>query len=69
MPADEAMMKRMDEAASSAEAELEQNFVKWSAQDLVSWWSRWYLKAGHKRLGRILVAINKKSKQASSGQG
>lgn len=27
------------------------NFVK----DLANWWARWYMKAGHRRLGRALL--------------
>ena len=54
-------MKQMDDAAAQAEAELTKNGANWSAKELISWWSRWYLKAGHKRLGRILVAVGKKS--------
>ena len=25
------------------------------AKDLIAWWTKWYIKAGHKRLGRILI--------------
>jgi hypothetical protein len=41
---------------------LEQNIDAWNARALAAWWERWYLKAGHKRLGRALVEIAKKSK-------
>ena len=58
----EEMMKQMDEAALQAEAELQKNYINWSASDLVAWWSQWYMKAGHKRLGRILVAKGRKPK-------
>jgi hypothetical protein len=27
---------------------------------VILWWNRWYLKAGHKRLGRTLVELAKK---------
>ena len=54
------MMKQMDEAAAQAEAELVKNVAGWSAKDLIGWWARSYMKAGHKRLGRVLVAQNKK---------
>ncbi len=56
------MMKQMDEAAAQAEVEFTKNFAGWKAEDVVSWWSRWYLKAGHKRLGRILVARGRQPK-------
>lgn len=49
--------KEMDEAALRARAELELNLDLWSAHALAQWWNRWYLKAGHRRLGRILVEI------------
>jgi hypothetical protein len=57
----EDVMKQMDEAAAQAQAELVKSYATWSARDLVTWWSRWYLKAGHKRLGRLLVAEGKKA--------
>ncbi len=59
MPFDEAQARQMDEAAEKALEEIKENLGTWSADDLVKWWARWYLKAGHKRLGRILVAISK----------
>jgi hypothetical protein len=49
----------MDQAAAQAKEELQQHFGNWSAKELAAWWIRWYLKAGHKRLGRILVAMGK----------
>jgi hypothetical protein len=61
MPMDEEGMRRMDEAASRAQEELERNLEAWSARELAAWWATWYLKAGHKRLGRILVAMQKRS--------
>lgn len=45
----------MDEAAEQAAHELVEAIDCWTARDVVGWWSKWYLKAGHKRLGRILV--------------
>jgi hypothetical protein len=59
MPFDEAQAKQMDEAAEKAYAELKEHMSDWSARDLIKWWAEWYLKAGHKRLGRMLVAISK----------
>lgn len=56
MPFDEDQARQFDEAAEKALAELREQFETWSARDLATWWARWYLKAGHKRLGRILVA-------------
>ena len=62
MAIDVELLRKMDESAVEAKAEIEKNFKNWSAQDIVTWWSTWYLKAGHKRLGRILVALGKKKK-------
>lgn len=59
MPVDEGLMRQMDEAAAQAQTELEQNIENLSARDMISWWSKWYMKTGHKRLGRILVAMGK----------
>jgi hypothetical protein len=58
MPFDEAQAAQMDEAARTALAELKENVDAWTARDLIKWWSGWYMKAGHKRLGRILVGIS-----------
>lgn len=55
----EELMKEMDDAAIAAGVELTKEYANWSARDLVVWWAKWYLKAGHKRLGRILVAKSK----------
>jgi predicted flavoprotein YhiN len=59
MPADDEMMRKMDEAAEQAKAELAQNLAAWSAHDIIRWWANWYIKAEHKRLGRILVTVSK----------
>ena len=59
MPVDEGLMRQMDEAAAQAQTELEQNIENLSTRDMISWWSKWYMKTGHKRLGRILVAMGK----------
>jgi len=59
MPFDEAQAAQMDEAAQKALGELRENVDTWTARDLIKWWAGWYLKAGHKRLGRILVGISK----------
>jgi hypothetical protein len=52
--------KEMDAEAVRARGELEQNIDSWNARAVAAWWGRWYLKAGHKRLGRTLVDIAKK---------
>jgi hypothetical protein len=48
-------LQQMDEAAEHAAHELVEAIDRWTARDVVGWWTKWYLKAGHKRLGRILV--------------
>jgi len=32
-------------------------------RDMFTWWSKWYMKTGHKRLGRILVVMGRKQNQ------
>lgn len=56
--------EEMDAAAKEAEQELQKIDPK-IVDTLGEWWFKWYLKAGHKRLGRILV---KKYKERQSGQ-
>lgn len=46
------MMDKMDAAAKEAEAKVKD--LK-TAADVTAWWKEWYPKAGHKRLGKILV--------------
>lgn len=48
----------MDEAAKEAELDLS-NLTEEAVRSMADWWAKWYLKAGHKRLGRLLVKINK----------
>jgi len=58
----EEQLKKMDAAGEEAEADLTGKLDQWSAKDLIDWRGRWYLKAGHKRLGRLLVRIGKEKK-------
>jgi len=54
----EEIMREMDAAADEAAVELtglDQTAVKLVA----SWMKRWYMKAGYKRLGRILTRYAK----------
>ena len=53
-------LQQMDEAAEQAALELVEAIDLWTARDVVGWWSKWYLKAGHKRLGRILLTQGKR---------
>ena len=48
----------MDLAASNAQVELDQLPEEHTAA-IAEWWHKWYLTAGHKRLGRIMVEIGK----------
>lgn len=50
--------EEMDRAAKEAEQDL-QNLAGEAVTSVAQWWLKWYLSAGHKRLGRILVAIAK----------
>jgi len=59
MPNSEELMRQMNEAADQAKTELQKHYTQWSAREVADWWNRWYLKAGHKRLGRILIAMTK----------
>jgi len=56
----------MDAAAEEAERDLatvDQAAVK----AVAVWWMKWYMKAGHKRLGRIMVKLAKKPSTARTG--
>ena len=48
----------MDTAALEAKHELDDLPTEQVAA-MAEWWHKWYLTAGHKRLGRILVNIGK----------
>jgi hypothetical protein len=50
----------MDNAATEAENDLI-NLPDDIVNPMAEWWGKWYLKAGHKRLGRILVQIYKEN--------
>ena len=51
-------MPDMDKAAQDAAQELNPG---WTAQEVAQWWAKWYHQAGHKRLGRLLVELSKRS--------
>jgi hypothetical protein len=59
-------LKEMDAEALRARKELEQNLDLWSARAVAQWWTRWYLKAGHKRLGRALVDMAREAGRPQS---
>ena len=49
----------MDKAAKDAEKDLTETLSGESVTGVAEWFAKWYLKAGHKRLGRLLVTIAK----------
>lgn len=48
----------MDLAAIAAEKEFNPS---WNMEELSAWYSKYFLSAGHKRLGRIIVDFNRRS--------
>ena len=50
--------EEMDRAAREAEDDL-QNLTGEAVKSVSEWFAKWYLRAGHKRLGRVLVALAK----------
>ena len=56
----QSQLKQMDADALEARKDLELHLAEWQAKDVAAWSKRWYMKAGHKRLGRILVDLAKK---------
>lgn len=56
--------QKMDLAAGEAQQELDKLLTSdvvsqellTGAHTILSWFAKWYISAGHKRLGRILVA-------------
>jgi len=53
------VLAEMDAAAKEAEKDLA-TLDQAAVQAIATWWAKWYLKAGHKRLGRIMVRLAKK---------
>jgi hypothetical protein len=53
------VLAKMDAAAEEAERDLASLDQK-AVEALAAWWLKWYMTAGHKRLGRLLVKIAKK---------
>lgn len=50
--------REMDDAANKARRELDRNWEKWTAHDVAVWWKKWYSRAGHNRLARVLIAVD-----------
>jgi hypothetical protein len=53
------VLAKMDAAAEEAERDLA-SLDQGAVEALAVWWLKWYMKAGHKRLGRIMVKVAKK---------
>jgi hypothetical protein len=52
-------MSEFDEAAEAAEKDLRENYDDNEIYIMAKWWKEHYLKAGHKRLGRVLLKVAK----------
>jgi hypothetical protein len=52
------VLAKMDAAAEEAERDLK-SLDQEAVEALAAWWLKWYMTAGHKRLGRLLVKIAK----------
>ena len=50
--------KAFDDAAAVAAEELKKLPAE-QVKVVADWWAKFYMTAGHKRLGRLLVAISK----------
>lgn len=57
--ADPNVLQDMDNAAADAENALI-DIDKEAIDAVAEWWKKWYMKTGHKRLGRVLLAQLKK---------
>jgi hypothetical protein len=53
-------LEQMEKNALLAREEFERQLNVWRAKDVALWGKRWYMKAGYKRLGRILVDLSRK---------
>lgn len=63
----EQLMKEMDEAGAAADVELRAMPHKDSIP-VARWFAAHYMKAGHKRLGRAIVAFAKETKDLTPAQ-
>ncbi len=52
------VLAKMDAAAEEAEKDLG-TLDRAAIEVVAAWWLKWYMKAGHKRLGRIMVRVAK----------
>jgi len=63
----EEMSKKMDEAAIVAERELK-SMSQHETVPVARWFARNYMNAGHKRLGRVMVAFAKAMEKTGPSQ-
>ena len=54
--------QRLDDAAVDAQNDLEDVSGE-ALTEIANWWRKWVRKAGHKRLGRVLLQYADKAKQ------
>ncbi len=52
------ILAKMDASAKEAEKDLG-TLDRTVIEAVAAWWLKWYMKAGHKRLGRIMVKVAK----------
>jgi hypothetical protein len=52
------LLAEMDAAAEEAEKELA-TLDQAAVKTMAAWWHKWYMRAGHKRLGRLMVKVAK----------
>jgi hypothetical protein len=52
------LLAKMDAAAEEAEKGLG-TLDRAAIEVVAAWWLKWYMKAGHKRLGRIMAKVAK----------
>ena len=52
------VLAKMDAAAEEAEKDLA-TLDQAAVETIAAWWLKWYMTAGHKRLGRIMVKLAK----------
>jgi len=52
------VLAKMDAAAEEAEKDLA-TLDQAAIEAIAAWWLKWFMKAGHKQLGRIMVKIAK----------
>jgi len=52
------VLAKMDAAAEEAEKDLA-TLDRAAIEAVAAWWLKWFMKAGHKRLGRIMVKVAK----------